>query len=449
MADDPKWEDLFAPAADESDVGRGDPFGSPPPAAGIAGRPDEPHGSNAGHGAPQTRRQLRADGRTPQARQVPEARQGRRKPQARQQRQGRQARQPNRGGSALAWLGVLVVLLGLGAGAVSFVWLNFEDQVRSVLGWELPIDYEGDGNGEPVVMTIVSGDVGADIARRLEEVGVTMTSKAFYDLLLSTPENPVFMPGSYELEKEMSAESALAALLDPANVVNSTAVIPEGSTLTQTLARLSEGTGVPLAELEAAAVDYPALGVPAGAPSLEGFLFPATYTFEPDTSAQQMLQTMADRMVQALDEAGVAPDDRLRVLTFAALVQKEGGSIEDFAKVARVFQNRIDQGMLLQSDATVSYGSGGTSILTTDAERGDAANLYNTYVHPGLPVGPISMPGDDAIRSVLSPTAGDWLYFVLVNGETGETKFSATFAEHEVAVEEWQAWYRAHPDWDN
>jgi UPF0755 protein len=97
--------------------------------------------------------------------------------------------------------------------------------------------------------------------------------------------------------------------------------------------------------------------------------------------------------------------------------------------------------MRLQSDATVAYGTGHTDrVTTTGAERADADNPYNTYAHDGLPVGPIGLPGDDAIDSALHPADGPWLYFVAVNLKTGETVFSTTEAEHEAAVKQWQSW---------
>jgi UPF0755 protein len=351
----------------------------------------------------------------------------------------------------LTWLWVLITLLVLGGGAATAVWVLFEDQVRSVMGWELPNDYEGTGNGEAVTITVVSGDVGSDIAAKLEEAGVTMTAEAFYDVVVAKVEQPVFMPGSFELQKEMSAESALAALTDAANIVTSRVLIPEGATITQVFQRLSDGTGVPLAEYEAAAQNIAAFGVPTTEVSLEGWLFPATYDFEPGVTAQDQIQTLANRMVQALDEAGVPAEDRHRVLTLASIVQKEGGSTEDFYIVSRLFQNRLalPEPMKLESDATVSYGTGGTSIHTTDDEREDASNPYNTYANAGLPVGPISAPGDDAIDAVMNPAEGDWLFMVLVNGETGETVFSTNFPDHLVAVDQWQQWYRDHPNWDN
>jgi len=356
---------------------------------------------------------------------------------------------PPRKKRRLGWLWALLVIVAIGGAGAGAVWIGFEDQVRMVLGIELPTDYEGDGNGEKATVVISAGDIGEDIAKSLADAGVTMTASAFYDLLLKQEPAATFQPGSYSLEHEMSAAAALAALTDPANRVVSSVTITEGSTLKQTLAKLSKSTGIPLADFKKAAKKYTALGVPKKAPSLEGFLFPATYDFDPDVTATQVLQKLVDRMNESLDAAGVKKSDRLKVLTLASIIQKEGGNAKDFLKVSRVFTNRLDIDMALQSDATVSYGTGGTSILTTTAEREDASNKYNTYANLGLPVGPIAAPGDDAINAALHPAKGSWLYFVLVNGETGETKFSTTFAEHERGVAEFQAWYRAHPDWDN
>jgi len=355
-------------------------------------------------------------------------------------------KKPKRRGR-FVWLFILIGLLAAAGGAVAYVWLNYEEQVREVMGWELPIDHEGTGNGEEVIVVIKSGDNGGDIAQTLYDTGVTMTVKAFYELLLENPD-VTFHPGNFALQKEMSAQSALDALLDDANKITQQAVIPEGTTLSTFLEILANATEIPLADFQAAAATPTAFGVPAEAPSLEGYLFPATYTLEPGLTAQQVLQVMVDRMFQSLDAAGVAPENRHTVLTMAGLIQKEGGPEADFPKVSRVFTNRIEQGMLLQSDATVSYGAGSTSIFTTDAERADASNPYNTYANPGLPVGPISAPGDAAINAALNPVDGPWLYFVLINGITGETQFSTTNAEHNAAVRVWQQWLRDNPDWN-
>ncbi|NQX28561.1 endolytic transglycosylase MltG [Microbacteriaceae bacterium VKM Ac-2854] len=323
----------------------------------------------------------------------------------------------------------------------------FIEPVRALFATPESDDYVGTGTGE-VMFTIHDGDTGDDITTNLVEADVIKTYSPFYSLLLAQSPEPVFQPGAYLMAGQMSAKAALAKLQDPATRQENTFFIAEGDVMANVLPDIANGTGVALADLQAAAADYGSYGLPAGATSLEGFLFPATYDIQPGTSAHDILQTLVDRTFQSLDAAGVPVDDRYRVIVFASLVQREAGLRDDYPKVARVFQNRLDQGMLLQSDATVAYGSGQTHrVTTTDAERADANNAYNTYVHPGLPVGPISNPGDIAIDAVMHPADGSWLYFVTVNLDSGETVFSTTLAEHEAAVAQWQSWMADHPEY--
>lgn len=419
MADEPSWDDLFS---------------SQPGAT-----PDRRTTSRASDRADERLVDRRADAVPPRI--------SERRAAPHQPSHAGATRQPRR--RRLGWLWALiavVTVLGIGATAV---FLTFETQIRGVLGINEPVDFTGTGTDETVI-TITDGQVGGDIATTLVDSGVTKTYEAFYGLLLANPDIS-FQPGSYKLKKEMSAQSALDALMDPANKVFTQVVIPEGTTLPGVLSRLadvSEATGVTREQLDAASADLASFGLPAEAPSLEGYLFPATYSFDPGLDAQGMLQRLVTEMFTRLDALGVAPADRHRVLTLAALTQKEGGSSSDFFKVARVWENRLADGMNLQSDATVSYGSGGTTISTTDAERADASNPYNTYANPGLPIGPISNPGEDAIEATLAPEPGPWLYFVLINGNTGETAFSTTFAEHNAAVKVWQQWLRDNPDFE-
>ena len=102
--------------------------------------------------------------------------------------------------------------------------------------------------------------------------------------------------------------------------------------------------------------------------------------------------------------------------------------------------------MRLQSDATVSYGAGGTTVVPTKKQKADR-NGYNTYLRDGLPVGPISNPGDAAIKAAISPAKGKWLYFVTVDLKTGETKFATTYAAHQKNADEFLAWLKAHPSY--
>ena len=347
----------------------------------------------------------------------------------------------------LVWLWVLVSIVVVLGVVSTAVWFNFQPQIEKELGIEAPNDYTGGGTGK-VVVTIENNQIGGDVAKSLAAKGVTKSSTAFYKLLLVQHPQVTFHPGSYQLKNHMSARAALAALLDPANRVSTRVSFPEGSTvkgIIAKLANLSESTGVSRAQLEAAAADHTSFGLPAEAPSLEGYLFPATYSLEPGKSAHQILQGFVAEMFTRLDAAGVAPADRHRVLTLAALTQKEGGPVADFPKVARVWENRLAKVMNLQSDATVAYGAGSTNIQTTAAQRADKSNLYNTYANSGLPIGPISNPGDQAIDATLHPAVGTWLYFVVVNCSTGETAFSDTFAQHQTANAQLGAWLKANP----
>jgi len=335
-----------------------------------------------------------------------------------------------------------------------------EEKVRELLGWEIPNDYEGTGNGVEAVVTIFPGDFGDDVAIALHAAGVTKTFDAFHDLLLElaeTGEEPSFLPGNYRLQQEMSARAALDALLDPANRLANRVIIPEGSTLPQTLAILAGQTGIPIEEFEAAAADLGQYGLPPGAVSLEGYLFPAGYDLDGTESAVGLLQRLVAETFARLDALGVAVEDRNAFLTLASIVQMESGpDPADPPKIARVFQNRIDQGIMLESDATTTYGTcvwGPTqgrpapdtcgSVFLYQADIDDATNPYNTRAVQGLPPGPIGMPGQAALDAVANPAEGPWLFFVTVNLATGETVFSETVEQHDAAVEQLYAWCEA------
>lgn len=447
MADEPTWEEIFAsqppPGPDR-----------PPGSTGAAGGAGAPTGVAAQ--APMTRREARAAARLAVAgdtAQPPATAGAATAPPTLTSLEPRAAdpRSPrSRHRGRAIWIVAFLVVVGIIGGGAAALFVTFENQVRSILGWQESNDYVGAGVDD-VFVTISNGQVGGDVAQTLVDAGVTKSYDAFYSLLLVADPPVIFQPGSYALKTQMSARAALDALLDPASRAQTRVTIPEGTTLPGVLDRLanvSEATGVTREALAAAAADLSSFSLPAEAPSLEGYLFPATYSFDPGLSASEMLQTLVTEMYNRLDALGVDPGQRHRVLTLAALTQKEGGSSNDFFKIARVWENRLAVGMNLQSDATVSYGSGGTTISTTDEERADASNPYNTYASAGLPIGPISNPGEDAIEATQAPAEGPWLFFVLIDGATGETAFSATYEEHLAAVRVWQQWLREHPGFD-
>ncbi|MFU8947982.1 endolytic transglycosylase MltG [Mycetocola zhadangensis] len=345
----------------------------------------------------------------------------------------------------IASIVTLVVLAGIAGGGL-YVWNTFEPQIRNVLGWKEPIDFEGPGSGE-VLVSIASGDTGQDIARTLKSRGVTKTVDAFYEILLTRKPEPVFHPGVYSLKKEMSAKAALNALLDPANKIERTVLIREGMRGADILADLAESTEIPVADFEAAVADPTVFGITPTAPSIEGWLFPALYTFDPDLNAQQIIQVLVDRTIAALDAAAVPVEDRERILTIASIVEREARVEEDFFKVSRVIQNRLAVDMKLEMDSTAQYGNKteAGSVWSTK-EALESATPWNTYQRTGLPVGPIASPGDTAIAAAMAPAEGSWLFFVTVNLDTGETVFTNTVQEHEAAVQQLKAWCADNPD---
>lgn len=347
---------------------------------------------------------------------------------------------------------ILAILGGIVAGGFT-IWNTYEDKIRAFMGWQEPTDYPTDVAEGEATVTIVTGDTGSSISTSLFDAGVTKTSAAFYNYLFSSGQNPTFQPGVYTLKQKMASSAVLTALKDPANRRDNTAQIPEGLTIDRTLQRLADGTGMPLADLQAAAANPAAYGV--SAKTLEGWLFPATYTFDPGTSATQVIKTLVDRTVQSLDKAGVPADQRERILTIASIIQREARFTADFYKVSRVIENRLNPDNeethgKLQMDSTAQYGYNeihdGTASSSAAALEDD--NPWNTYVHAGLPIGPIANPGDVAIDAALHPADGPWLYFVTVNLDTGETIFSTTYAEHEKAVAQWQQWCAANDSAD-
>jgi len=340
---------------------------------------------------------------------------------------------------------ITVLLLGGLTFAVSAFWAPFGDKLSEIFGWSSD-DYEGEGSGEALI-TIESGEIGEDVARSLAEAGVVKTSKVFYELLLKQQPAVEFQPGTYRLRQQMSAQAALDALQNPANKMQRTAVIPEGKTVEQALQLIAAGSGIPLEELRAAAANPAQFGIPADAPSLEGWLYPATYTFEPGLTAVEAIAEVVSYQVKLLGELRVPEADRERVLTIASIVEREAGRASDFGKVSRVIENRLNSGMRLQMDSTAQYGMGqhadGSVWSTNEALADD--NAWNTYVISGLPIGPIANPGRAAIEAALNPEPGEWLYFVAVNLDTGESVFSDNINDHNVAVQQLNDWCRANP----
>lgn len=330
-----------------------------------------------------------------------------------------------------------LVLVG---GAVTASYLGLAPLIRQL---NAPKDYVGAGTGK-VQVKIPSGASGRTIARVLAAAGVVKTEVAFIDAAKKDPRSTAVQPGTYALRDKMSAAAALGLLLDPKSRLLLTVTIPEGTRVKDELNLMAKSLGLKHGDLVKASTSA-AIGLPAAANGKpEGFLFPATYNFQPDVTATEALKAMVDRGAQAFADLNI-PDSKLRATVIeASIVQAEAGNKQYMGKVATVLNNRLKIKKKLELDSTVSYATGRFGITTTTADR--AVNSpYNTYRFAGLPAGPISNPGEDALKAVLDPTPGPWLFFVTVNPRTGETKFATDAAGHQANVREFQAWLRAHP----
>jgi UPF0755 protein len=342
---------------------------------------------------------------------------------------------------------VVIVVLGLLATGVAVAAIAGMDQVKDLFAG--PEDYSGEGSGT-VVFEVTEGDSSAVIARNLEAAGVVASVEAFTDAAAQEERSRGIQVGFYELRKKMSAEDALAVLIDPDNLVQNTVTVPEGLRVEDTLKRLADATDVPLAQFEKAVEQPKAIGLPSYAKgNAEGYLFPATYAFAPDADAVDMLSSMVERWQQAADEAEL--EERAEALGYtpaelmivASLVEAEANRDEDRGKVARVIYNRLETDAtngLLQIDATVNYALGRDLGLGLTSEDLRVDSPYNTRRYPGLPPGPIESPGDDAIAAAADPTEGDWVYYVTVDLETGETKFTDDYDEFLTFKQELQQW---------
>lgn len=351
-----------------------------------------------------------------------------------------------RGGrTVLALLLVFAVLGGLAGG----VWWG-ADRIQGFLSAP---DYNAGGTGE-VTVEVKEGDFAADIGETLESKDVVKSSKAFVQAADRNPKSKTIQPGKYKLRSKMRATDALSMLLDLKNKIVSRVTVREGLSYKATFNELSKATKIPVSEFEAAAQDPVALGVPdfwfnrrdnkPAKKSIEGFLYPQTYEFDPDVTASGMLKEMVQYFLKVTTSLGfvntvqstlsVSPYE---ALTVASLAQAEAGIEEDLPKVARVAYNRAyKRNMPLQFDVTANYWlelqgkDPKHSGKLTPQELNDPNNPYNTVSKIGLPLGPIDSPGEKALAGAMNPADGNWIFFVAVD-KTGRSAFAETDADHQ------------------
>lgn len=367
---------------------------------------------------------------------------------------GNEPRSP-RGRGFVAGLVALLLIVGLGAG-LYFGGRWALDQVRG----EPPADFPGPGVGS-VIVVVNPGDSVTAIGNTLYRANVVASAQAFVNATRGDERANTISPGAYDLREQMSAAGAFEALLDPESRHQAVVVLPEGLRIDQTVTRTADVTQIPPDDLWAVLLNPAALTLPEWAPATgerraEGFLFPATYEFPKDVTAEQALAAYVDRFNTAAIETNLNNSEQMvgktpyEVLIIASLLQAEGIP-QDFTKIARVIYNRLDPATwggtygYLQLDATLNYGLGQSNLnLTMEQLRTDGP--YNTYTRQGLPPTPINSPGEEAIIAAMNPADGPWLWYVTVNPDTGETKFTDNFDEFLVYKEEFQTWCRQNSD---
>ncbi|MBU4214876.1 MAG: endolytic transglycosylase MltG [Actinobacteria bacterium] len=349
---------------------------------------------------------------------------------------GHPHRRPHRVRSLL----VLIVALTMVVGAGYVVWTLFRPGSTTGSVQDYP------GPGGPAVQVVVnSGDTGADMAKTLHDAGVVATTGAFTKAYKANPAAASIQPGTYNLLLQMKASDAVAALLSPTSKASLKVTIPEGLTAAQILQKVSEKTTVPLADLQAAAANPAAIGLPAQAGGkVEGWLYPATYEIDPTANAASVLSQMVSKTLEVLAAKGVAADQQEAVLIKASLIEKEASRDEDRSKMARVIENRLAKKMPLQIDTATAYGLNKSAMDLTVTELADTSNPYNLRVLTGLPPTPISSPGAASIDAVIAPADGDWLFWVTINLDTGETVFTDNYADFQAAKKQYNDWADAH-----
>jgi len=306
-------------------------------------------------------------------------------------------------------------------------------------------DYTGQGTGS-VQVTVNPGDTGTAIGNTLLEAGVVKSVKAFTAAYSSNPNSAGIQPGVYTLRKQMKASEAVSMLAANTGRVEYQVTVPEGYTVDQIVSRASGVTGIPASEFAKAKKNTKATGLPAAAKgNYEGWLYPATYSFDPDVSATQILAQMVAQTKAELKKLKVPSSEQEEVLIKASLIEREAKIPADQPKMARVIENRLDRGMTLGIDAAVAYGAHKSGTDLTKADLVDKNNPYNTRVLTGLPPSVIASPGETAVKAVLHPADGDWLFWVAVNLDTGKTKFAVTYQQQQENQKELEAWQKANP----
>lgn len=306
------------------------------------------------------------------------------------------------------------------------------------VAWALLVPF---GPHTDTFLEITPGTPTSEIAAKLKDHGLIRSRYVF--LALDVVKGGTLKAGEYRFNHPARMEE-IWSRLHRGDVYTITLTIPEGSNIFDIAARAeAAGLGSKDAFVAAAKQDTALLAdVDPAAPSLEGYLFPDTYHFDPHATPQEMMAEMVRQFRESTRTIGLTADYH-RIVTLASLVEKETPIDAERPLVASVFVNRMAKDMPLMTDPSVIYaallqGNYRGAIYESDLQ---SESSYNTYQHIGLPPGPICNPGLKSLQAAMHPAQTDYLYFVAASADpSGKSRFSSTLEEHAKDV---QAYRRA------
>lgn len=299
----------------------------------------------------------------------------------------------------------------------------------------------GQPHGAATRVIIPRGASFAQAADSLARTGLIGSPKFFRLYGRVTGGDRNIKPGTYLLKHGTPWKDIVSALNGGHGLVN-TITIPEGYTLLQITPLLARTLKVPMDSVQAAVRDTALLArLDIPNPTLEGYVFPDTYAFPVGTTARQAVREMVysfeRRWRPEWDSSLVdLKINRNDLVTMASIVEREARLPEERPVIAAVYYNRLRKGMLLQADPTIQYALGHHvgRVLYKDLE---IASPYNTYIHKGLPPGPVASPGVASLAAAANPANVPYLYFVA--SKDGHHEFRMTLEEHTSAIRQVRA----------
>lgn len=289
---------------------------------------------------------------------------------------------------------------------------------------------------------VVKGEGVRTVANHLESQHLIQHKLSWVLFAALTGRSNSILPGQYTILSGHSGKAVLEQLVaGPTEDREVTVTIKEGKTLDD-VATLLEQKKVVSAAAFLGIVRKPGTFISTWStdlfaskpPSvdLEGYVFPDTYRLFKDSPAESVVTRMVKNMDERLDpafrnEIAASGHSLHDILTMASILEKEGNNTADWGMIADIFWRRINEGMPLQSDATVNYATGKSNVATTTINDTKFESPYNTYLNKGLPPGPIDNPGLRTMQAALHPTPNEYVYFLTYNGKA---VFAKTYDEH-------------------